>query len=124
MIIVLILVFILFCRREEFSPPGIWGGCPDHCNCAVYNQDGKWLKCQRARMKSPCQPHHKNRVCRNASNGMDSKETLFKVSCCGASCGQPGHDIGHSLQCVKEDGKWKGYLHNCAYAGEDLRCHK
>lgn len=122
LLLVTVALAIWFCTSKEPLTPGhFWGSCPHHCNCAVYTQDGQWVKCQRARMEGPCKPKHPDRDCRGASTGMG---TQFKISCCGASCGKPGMNIGRSIQCTLKNGGWKGHIHTCGYAGEDLRCHK
>ncbi len=122
LIILVVVLAIWFCSSKEPLAPGHRGSlCPDHCNCAVYTQDGQWVKCQRARTDSSCKPKHPDRDCRDASPGM---ATQFKMSCCGSSCGHPDINIGRSIQCTLKNGQWKGRIRSCKYAGQDLRCHK
>ena len=128
-LVVVLALVIVFCLWRSTDPTpkehlGIPGSlCPDHCNCAVYTQDGQWIKCQRARMKGGCKPRHEDRVCRNAADGMIGVGQ-FKVGCCGSSCGHPQINIGRALQCTLENEAWRGRLHSCKYTGQDLRCHK
>jgi len=123
-LLVILVIATIACSTTEGLHPTTWGGdCPDHCNCAVFTQEGKWVKCQKARMNDACAPKHRDKACRDAAHGMTGVDQ-FKMGCWGSSCGHPDVEIGHSLQCTKEHGRWIGHLHSSQYAGEDLRCHK